>query len=104
MLAACASVFVPGVGLVAGGGALAAALVGTAAAVGGGAIVGGVYGYLVDQGVPEELATEYRDTVLGGGVIVIVNFGPEIDRIEVEGLLSKYDALNVNRFGAATVR
>lgn len=104
VLAALASVFIPGVGIVVGGGALATALAGTAAAVGGGAIAGGVYGYLKDQGVPEDLASAYGDTVSGGGVIISVNFGPEIDRNEVEALLSKYDALNVNRFGAATLR
>ena len=46
-----AALFVPGVGWVLGGGALASAIVGAAAATAAGAAAGGVYGYLKDQGL-----------------------------------------------------
>src|SRR5205085_9990716 len=53
VLAALASIFVPGFGLVAGGGALATAIAGAVGTTAAGAIAGGVHGYLKDQGVPE---------------------------------------------------
>src|SRR5688572_15374801 len=51
--AALASMFIPGFGLVMGGGALASALAGLATTTAGGAIAGGATGYLKDQGVPD---------------------------------------------------
>src|ERR1044072_7730332 len=57
--AALVSIFVPGLGLIMGGGALATALAGGAATMLAGSAAGGVVGYLRDQGVPDELATRY---------------------------------------------
>jgi hypothetical protein len=65
-VAALASLFIPGVGLVVGGGALAAALGGLAAATGAGAAAGAVTGYLKDQGVEHHVAETYDTTVAGG--------------------------------------
>jgi len=103
LLAALSAVFLPGIGLVIGGGALALAASGAAVAIGGGAIAGGVYGFLKDQGVPEDVATSYRDTVAGGGVVLAISLADSIDRSEIEAVLSKYHALNVNRYGAASL-
>ena len=73
VLAGLASLFIPGIGLVLGGGALAAAIgaaVGTTVA---GAVAGGVYGYLKDQGVPEAAATAFTQTLEQGGAILTVH-------------------------------
>jgi len=104
VLAALAAVFIPGVGLVIGGGALATALAGTAAAIGGGVIAGGVYGFLKDQGVPEDQALAYRETFDSGGVILAVTMDESIDRDEIDAVLAKYNAVNVNRYGAVSLR
>ena len=54
---------VPGVGLVVGAGALAAAVAGTAAA---GAAAGGLVGFLKDQGMGGDMATEYHARIASG--------------------------------------
>lgn len=98
-LAVLSSMLVPGLGLVIGGGALAIALAGGAATVVAGGIAGGVYGYLRDQGIPEEEATEYNSHFLRGGAIleVCVPTG-SLTSGQVEGILSKYGARNVAAF------
>lgn len=73
ILAVLASLFIPGFGLVTGGGALAMALGAGAATTAGGAIVGSVTGYLVDQGIPAEIAVDYEKARLDGGAIISVN-------------------------------
>lgn len=96
-LAALTAVFVPGVGLVLGGGALAAAIAGTAGATAAGAIAGGVTGFLKDQGVPEMAVAEYSNTLRVGGAMLIVSPGPdECPFEEIEAVLLKYKG-NVNR-------
>ncbi|MBS1718333.1 MAG: hypothetical protein JSS72_11440 [Armatimonadetes bacterium] len=90
-VAALASVFIPGVGLVIGGGALALALAGMAGATAAGAVAGGVTGYLKDQGVPPEETEHYYKLVQGGGALVTVSPTDEnIDDAEIHSLLSKY--------------
>ncbi len=93
-LAALAAVFIPGVGLVLGGGALAIALGGVAGSTVAGAVAGGVTGYLKDQGVPAD-ATEAYVSVLGsGGAVVTVTPTDEIiDGPAVEGILIKYGGI-----------
>ncbi|HWD37986.1 MAG TPA: hypothetical protein VG944_04005 [Fimbriimonas sp.] len=91
ILAGLASVLVPGVGIVLGGGALALALGGTAASTAAGAVAGGVTGYLKDQGVPDVQAETYEQVLRGGGAIVSVM--PEYDKVsqsEIMGVLAKY--------------
>jgi hypothetical protein len=100
-LAALASLVVPGVGIVLGGGALAAALGGVAAATGAGAAAGAVTGYLKDQGVEGHIAEDYDRTVQGGGAILAVS-APSGDctREEIIDVLNKYGAANVNAYDA----
>lgn len=91
--AALVSLLVPGVGLVIGGGALAAALAGVAATTAGGAVAGGVVGYLKDQGVEETTAREYASAVEGGGALLSVRLpSDDVSEQEVRDLLLKYGA------------
>jgi hypothetical protein len=97
--AALAAVFLPGIGLVLGGGAIAAALAGAAGATGAGAIAGGAFGYLKDQGVPEEALTVYREAFDHGGAILAVNVPVEVNRADIEAVLAKYGASNIDMYG-----
>jgi hypothetical protein len=99
VLAAMAAIFVPGVGLVAGAGALATAIAGTVGAAGAGAITGGAVGFLKDQGVPDEALTVYREAYSAGGAILAVNLPEKVDRFEIEAVLAKYGAQNVDMYG-----
>lgn len=95
-----ASLLIPGVGLVLGGGAMATALAGMVATTGAGAVAGGVVGFLKDQGVPEEAITVYRDTFDRGGAILAVAVPAEFNRADIEAILAKYGATNVEMYGA----
>ncbi|RYG34882.1 hypothetical protein EON81_14325 [bacterium] len=94
-VAALAALFVPGVGLVVGGGALAAALGTAAATAGAGAATGAVVGYLKDQGLEEHVANEYGTLVGAGGTLIAVSL-PSGSCSELEGqeVLEKYGATN----------
>jgi hypothetical protein len=70
VVAALASIFLPGIGLILGGGALALALSGAAGATGVGAVGGGVYGFLCDQGISDPHLTTYQETFVAGGAIM----------------------------------
>jgi hypothetical protein len=94
--AALASIFIPGLGLILGGGALATALAGGAATVLAGGAAGGVVGYLHDQGVPDEAATRYSsDFVAGGAILAVAIPTGSMLTGEVEAILAKYGAANV---------
>ncbi len=100
-VAALAALFIPGVGLVVGGGALAAALGGVAAATGAGAAAGAVTGYLKDQGVEAHVAEDYDRTIQGGGAILAVNApSGDCSREEIMETLTKYGAMNLNAYEA----
>lgn len=96
LLAALAALFVPGVGLVLGGGALAAAMAAGAGTMAAGAVAGGVVGYLKDQGVPEDVANTYSNNLAAGGVVlgVAVPTG-RLTALEADALLAKYGANHV---------
>lgn len=98
-LSALAALFIPGFGIVIGGGALATAVasaIGTAAA---GAIAGGVTGYLKDQGVPEAVAQQYEETLGGGGALMTVRLpSGDVTRATVDEVLAKYAAKNVRSY------
>ena len=96
VLAALAAIFIPGVGLVVGGGALATAIVGAAATTGAGALAGGALGYLKDQGVNEESINLYRDTFNKGGAILAITLPGAFDQTSVDLVLTKYNALNIS--------
>ena len=99
ILASLAALTIPGVGLVLGGGALAAALGATALTAGAGAIAGGATGFLKDQGVPHEAADRYHGMVAGGGAVLSINVpSGDVDQATAEAILSKYGAADVNAY------
>lgn len=99
-LGALASLIIPGFGLVLGGGALATALGAMAGTAVGGAIAGAVHGTLKDQGVPDEAARQYDETVTRGGAVLAVQpcGGRDFDRAEAESILRKYGAENIGGY------
>jgi hypothetical protein len=102
--AVLASVFIPGVGLILGGGALATALAGGAATMLAGTAAGGVVGYLVDQGVPREFASHYSDDFLRGGAILAIAIPTgTMTTGEVEAMLVKYGAMNIATYNSSHV-
>jgi len=99
ILASLAALTIPGIGLVLGGGALAAALGATALTAGAGAIAGGATGYLKDQGVPHDAAERYYGTVAGGGAVLSINIpSGDVDQATAESVLSKYGAADMNAY------
>jgi hypothetical protein len=92
-LAGLGMLWVPPVGLVLGGGALATALGAAAGATAGGAIAGGVTGYLKDQGVPAEKVDEFEDNLQSGGAVIEIAVpSGEVDLNTAHEILAKYDA------------
>ncbi|HEY4002454.1 MAG TPA: hypothetical protein VGO93_26520 [Candidatus Xenobia bacterium] len=96
ILAGIASLIIPGFGIVIGGGALATAIgsaVGTTAA---GAIAGGVEGFMVDQGVPEKVATTYREALEHGqGMLALTLPSGKLEAGEAQEVVAKYGASQV---------
>lgn len=91
-LAVLASLFIPGFGFVVGGGALATALMAGAGTTAAGALAGGVTGYLVDQGVPREIAADYGKAMETGGAIIAVHLGAEEHLVQAREILAKYQS------------
>jgi uncharacterized membrane protein len=99
VVAALASIMVPGVGLVVGGGALATALGGMAATTGAGAVAGGLTGFLKDQGMDDHLAADYDHMVKHGGAMISVHVpSGVVDELEATEVMNKYGATNVRTF------
>ncbi len=99
--AAIAALFIPGIGLVVGGGALAAALIGAGGTALAGAAAGSIAGLLKDQGVPEEMVAKYTGTFEEGGAILALAVPTgELDASEAESILAKYGASNVATYNA----
>ncbi|HTQ10572.1 MAG TPA: hypothetical protein VMI31_10910 [Fimbriimonadaceae bacterium] len=100
--AAIAALFVPGFGLVAGGGALALAVITGAATTVAGTAAGAVVGYLKDQGVPEEVAIRYSSDFTEGRAILALSLpAGNLAAGEAEALLAKYGALNAATYYSA---
>lgn len=100
-LAALAALTVPGVGIVLGGGALAAGLGAVAASAGAGAVAGAVTGYLKDQGVDEHVAHHYESAIgTGGALLAIAVPSGEVDEPRVREVLEKYGATQINSYAA----
>ncbi len=94
ILAGLAAIFVPGFGLVIGGGALAIAIGGAAGATAAGAVAGGVTGLLKDQGVPEQAAVNYDKHLESGGALLTASPTDEdIDYATIEGIIVKYNGV-----------
>lgn len=103
--ALAAALFIPGIGLVVGGGALASALAGVAGTAAAGAAAGGVTGYLVDQGLNEDQAARYSSTLESGGALVAISVPTgKITTEEVEGVLTKYGALNIATYNSMSAQ
>jgi hypothetical protein len=97
VLAGLASLMVPPVGLVLGGGALATAIGGAAGATVAGAVAGGAMGYLKDQGVDEEYAAQYDKAIQGGGAILAIHLpSGDVDDATAREVLGKYGAQNIH--------
>lgn len=103
-LAALASLFVPGIGLVLGGGALASALAAGAGTMAAGAVAGGVAGYLIDQGMPNEAAHDYQSALHNGGAIITLSLpSGNLDMLTAEQLLGKYQAQHIAAYEGVLV-
>jgi hypothetical protein len=96
VLASAVALTIPGIGPILAAGPLAAALGSTAVATAAGIVGGGVVGYLVDQGVPEEAAIRYSDHLGQGNILVAVR-SVHISDVDAELLLQKYGALHTSR-------
>jgi hypothetical protein len=101
VLAGLASLTVPGVGLVIGGGALATAIGGLVATAGAGAIAGAVTGYLKDQGVDEHVAARYEESVHRGGAILAVTLPTgQVDETMARHIVEKYGGGSVSQYAS----
>jgi hypothetical protein len=99
ILAGIASMAIPGVGLVAGGGALATAIAGAVGTTAAGAVAGGVTGYLKDQGLPEPATEIYSRSLYDGGAVLAVTVpSNEVSSLTVEDVLDKYGATNIGKY------
>jgi hypothetical protein len=99
-----ASLFVPGLGVVTGAGALATALGAAVGATAAGAAVGAIAGYLKDQGVPAEVATRYEDVVKHGGAIISLTLpSGDVDRATAQAILMKYNASDLNAYSSQSL-
>ena len=97
VLAAVASLLVPGFGIVVGGGALATAIAGALGATGAGAVSGGALGYLKDQGVDNEVAEKFDADLDAEGALVSVDMpSGDVTNADVEEVFGKYRG-NVHR-------
>jgi hypothetical protein len=102
--AALASLLIPGVGLVIGTGALAIAFGGAVGTAVAGAAAGGVYGYLKDQGIAEDMASHYSQAFESGGAILAVELPTgDLDDTQVESILVKYGATNIASYAGPSV-
>lgn len=96
-LAALATLFIPGVGLVTGAGALATALGAALGATAAGAAAGGVYGYLKDQGVDDQAARDLDETFRAGGSMIEIHHETGgVSEAEIAGVLRKYNATSIS--------
>lgn len=96
ILLGLAAVTIPGVGLVAGTGALVA---GMAAATGvAGGIAGGVFGYLADLGIPPDHARLISGQLDSGGVLLNIQVSGAVTEEEIVRILNKYGATSAQGF------
>ena len=96
ILLGIAAVMIPGVGLVAGSGALVAALAAATGVAGG--VAGGVYGFLADLGVPPHNARLLSEHLDNGGVVLHIHTGGSVPETEIMRLLNKYEATSAEGF------
>ena len=91
-----AAIAIPGVGWVAGAGALVAGL---AAATGAaGAVAGGAYGFLADLGLPPHYTQHLQTHLESGGLVLSIHLQDGKPESELLALLTKYDAISAQAF------
>ena len=97
-VAALASLFIPGFGLVTGGSALVTALAAMAGTTAAGAVAGGVAGFFQDQGVDSRIAIDSEEALKNGQAVLIVRApsGP-LDEVQISTILSKYQGFSFAR-------
>lgn len=91
-LAAVATMLIPGLGMVIGGGTLAAAMAALVAGTGAGTLAGGLAGFLTEHGVPQDEAARYANIHSRGGAILAVSVLQNDMRPTVEEVLRKNGA------------
>ena len=97
ILAALASLAIPGFGLVLGGGALATAIGGALGASAAGAVSGGALGYLKDQGIDDHVAKLIAADVDNNGAVVAVDLpAGQITGAEIMEVFAKYEGRNLH--------
>ena len=96
ILLGIAAVMVPGIGLVAGAGALVAGLAAATGVAGG--IAGGAYGFLADLGLPQHNVRLLGDHLNAGGVVLHVEVSGKVAEDEIMRILTKYDATSAQGF------
>ena len=96
ILLGIAAVMIPGVGLVAGAGALVAGLAAATGVAGG--IAGGVYGYLADLGIPDHNARLLGDHLKAGGVVLHVEVTGDVGEDQIVRVMTKYGATSAQGF------
>lgn len=96
ILLGLATVAIPGIGLVAGAGALVAGLAAATGAAGG--VAGAAYGFLNDMGLPPDTVTHFRNHLEGGGTILGISLIGTVPEGEALELLNKYHATSVQSF------
>jgi hypothetical protein len=96
ILAGLAAITIPGVGIVLGGGALAAAMAAAGATTVAGAISGGVAGYMADQGLPQDVVNKYSNYVSSGSALIAVELPTgNMDDLSTYDTIAKYGGMNL---------
>ena len=91
-----AAIAIPGVGWVAGAGAIVAGL---AAATGAaGAVAGGAYGFLADLGLPPHVTQHLQTHLESGGPVLSIHLQDGSPESELLALLTKYGATSAQAF------
>lgn len=91
-----AAIAIPGIGWVAGAGALVAGL---AAATGAaGAVAGGAYGFLADLGLPPHYTQQLQTHLESGGPVLSIHLQDGKPENELLALLTKYGATSAQAF------
>lgn len=96
VLGAAIALTIPGIGPILAAGPLAAAFGATLISGAAGAATGGVVGYMVDQGIPEDAAHHYHNALDRGDILVAVR-SSHLAVGDAMMLLEKYGATQIGR-------
>jgi uncharacterized membrane protein len=88
---------IPGIGPIVAAGALATTLGGAAI----GAAAGGLLGALVDEGVPEEDARGYEESVRQGGIVLMAKAESDQQMLQAQQLFDRHGGVDVRRYGGS---